>query len=169
MRRRGLPLWGTDVVHSETQLALDPRPVLNDSSLPSPSPSSLQSLRACSLIRPPFFLKGISTFLPRGLLCCCLCLLTFVLSKWALYCILRHCFSISLLSAIADPIQSLSISAGPLPKNDLTSLTPKAKLILIFTKNYITRNNWIVGDPLRIRCKNPLQKPRFSEEQRKQN
>jgi len=38
------------------------------------------------------------------------------------------------------PWVSLAISAGPLPKNDITSLTPKAKLTLTLTKNYIARN-----------------------------
>ena len=88
--------------------------------------------------RPPPFLKGISTFLPRGLLCCYLCLLTFVQMGSLLPSTNR--ISVSLLSVIADPVRNLAIFAGPLPKNDLTSLTLKAKLALTFTNNYITRD-----------------------------
>jgi hypothetical protein len=109
---------------------------LNDSSVSCPS--SLQSLRACSLIRPPLFFKGISTFLPRSLLCYSLCLLTFVLSKWALCCLLRQFLNLYSVCYRGPLTKSRYFCPPPFPKNYL--ITPKAKLTLTLTKNYITRS-----------------------------
>jgi hypothetical protein len=49
----------------------------------------------------------------------------------------RKCQS---LPAVEGPLQSLAISADPLPKNDLNSQNPKAQPAVTFTSNYKIRN-----------------------------
>jgi hypothetical protein len=108
---------------------------------------SLALLR-CSPLGPApwsdrFFFKGISTFLPRGLLCCCLSL-SLNLRPLQMGSLLPSTSQFLNLSAncYRGPLTKSSYFCGPLSQKWLTSLTPEAKLALIFTKNYTGFLRW---------------------------